>query len=112
MTDWTRVHAFHYNTYIQDFPVTSFLLAGVSHYQEAILSLKPDTILEMTFEPENQHDPEAIVIKRGTDICGYVPKVTREKVVSFVPSNVMVIDIRRVKGGNYSLRVDIVNQPQ
>jgi hypothetical protein len=104
MTDWTRVHAFHYNTYIQDFPVTSFLLAGVSFYKETLESIQLDTLLKMTFEPENQYDPEAIVIKRGTDVCGYVPKDTREKIVSFVPCKVKVIDKRLVKG-NYSLRV-------
>lgn len=105
MTDWVRVRGFHYNTYVQDFPVTSFLLAGVSNYKDTIETIKIDDILEMEFEPTNPYDNNAIVIKRGSDICGYVPKDTMEKIVSFVPCRVKVIDKRLVKK-YYSLRVD------
>ena len=107
MTDWVRVHGFHYNTYLQDFPVTSFLLAGVSNYKDTTETIKIDDILEMNFEPLNPYDKNAIVIKRGLDICGYVPKDTMEKIVSFVPCRVKVIDKRLVKNRIYSLRVDI-----
>ena len=107
MTDWVRVHGFHYNTCVQDFPVTSFLLAGVSNYKGTIETIKIDDILEMNFEPLNPYDKNAIVIKHGLDICGYVPKDTMEKIVSFVPCRVKVIDKRLVKNGIYSLRVDI-----
>lgn len=105
MTDWVRVHGFHYNTYVQDFPVTSFLLAGVSNYKDTIETVKIDDILEMEFEPENPYDKNAIVIKCGSDVCGYVPKDTMEKIVPFVPCRVKVIDKRLVKK-YYSLRVD------
>ena len=111
MTDWVRVHGFHYNTYVQDFPVTSFLLAGVSHYKEIIKSIDIDIILEMAFEPENPYDKDAIAIKHNSEVCGYVPKDTREKIVPFVPCKVKVIDKRLVENGIYSLRVDII-QPQ
>jgi len=107
MTDWIRVHGFHYNTFIQDFPVSSFLLAGVSNYRSTIEAVKVGDILEMEFEPSNPYDKNAIVIKRSLDVCGYVPKDTMEKIVSYVPSRVMVIDKRLVKNGIYSLRVDI-----
>ena len=105
MTDWVRVHGFHYNTYVQHFPVTSFLLAGVSNYKDTIESLKIDDIIDMEFEPENPYDKNAIVIKHGSDVCGYVPKDIMEKIVSFVPCKVKVIDKHLVKK-NYSLRVD------
>ena len=105
MTDWVRVHAYYYNTYVQDFPVTSFLLAGVSNYKDIIETIKIDDILEMEFEPSNPYDKDAIVIKCDSDVCGYVPKDTMEKIVSFVPCKVKVIDKRLVKK-NYSLRVD------
>uniref|UniRef100_A0A6C0APU0 HIRAN domain-containing protein n=1 Tax=viral metagenome TaxID=1070528 RepID=A0A6C0APU0_9ZZZZ len=108
MTDWVRVHGFHYNTYVQNFPVTSFLLAGVSNYKETIESIKIDDILEMEYEPLNLYDKNAIVIKRNSEICGYVPKDTMEKIVSFVPCRVKVIDKRLIKNGIYSLRVDII----
>lgn len=34
MTDWVRVHAYAQDTYVQTFPITSFLVSGVSHYTE------------------------------------------------------------------------------
>lgn len=108
MTDWVRVHGFHYNTYVQDFPVTSFLLAGVSHYKEIIKFIDIDTTLEMDFEPENTYDKDAIAIKHNSEVCGYVPKDTREKIVPFVPCKVKVIDKCLVENGIYSLRVDVI----
>ena len=105
MTDWTRVHGFHYNTYVQEFPVTSFLLAGVSNYQNVIQTIEIGDILTMEFEPTNAYDSSAIVIKRGSDICGYVSKDCKEKMQAHVPCNVRAIDKRRVNG-IFSLRVD------
>jgi len=106
MTDWTRVHGFHYNTYVQEFPVTSFLLAGVSNYKITIEAVQKQDILTMEFEPTNIYDSTAIVIKRGSDICGYVPKDLKGKIISFVPCNVRVIDKRLVSDKIYSMRVD------
>lgn len=108
MTDWKRVFGFEKYTYIQQFPVTSFLLSGVSHYKDIIQVIGVGDILNMSFEPDNKYDSSAIVIKRLTDICGYVPKDLQEKVKQHVPSRVKVIDKRLVENDIYSLRVDIV----
>ena len=107
MTDWVRVHAYAKHTYVEKFPITSFLVSGVSHYTDTIKDISVNDILYMSFEPENKYDSTAIVIKRNDDICGYVPKDVKEKILPYVPSSVKVIDKHFFKD-NYSLRVDIV----
>ena len=109
MTDWRRVIGFEKHTYVQAFPITSFLLVGVSHYKDTVNNINIGDILDMDFEPNNIYDSSAIVIKNITDICGYVPKDSQDKVKSYVPSQVKVIDKQRVKT-NYSLRVDIIEK--
>ena len=107
MTDWIRVHAYQQHAYTQVFPITSFLLAGTTSYKDTIITLKIDDTLTMEFEPTNKYDSGAIVIKSGLNICGYVPKDIKEKVISFVPSKVKIIDKRRIHSEIYSIRVDI-----
>lgn len=65
-------------------------------------------MLDMSFEPNNKYDSSAIIIKKLTDICGYVPKDIKDKVKLHVPSQVKVIDKRLVENNIYSLRVDII----
>ena len=36
MTDWIKVIGFEKHTYVQSFPVTSFLLSGVSFYKDTL----------------------------------------------------------------------------
>jgi len=109
MTDWNKVFGCELHQPVQAFPITSFLLAGVTNYQDSIKNIKVGDILDMSFEPNNTYDSSAIVIKKITDICGYVPKDSQDKVKSYVPSKVKVIAKRPVKG-NYSLRVDIIKE--
>lgn len=107
MTDWTRVIAFEKHAYVQSFPVTSFLLAGVSFYRGTVQSINIGDTLEMSFE-SNNYDSSAIIIKKSTETCGYVPKDVKEKIIPYVPSQVRVIDKRIVENNIYSLRVDII----
>ena len=72
MTDWRKVFGYEKHTYVQSFPVTSFLLAGVSFYKDTIKGINIGDILDMSFEP-NKYDSSAIIIKKLKDICGYVP---------------------------------------
>ena len=106
MTDWKRVYGFQKYTYVQSFPVTSFLLSGVSFYKDIIKTINIGDILDMNFEP-NQYDALAICVKKNTNIVGYVPKDMKDKVKQNVPSKVKVIDKRLVENDIYSLRVDI-----
>jgi hypothetical protein len=107
MTDWKRVYAFEKYSYVQSFPITSFLLSGVSFYKNTIKDIKIGDILSMNFEP-NEYDDSAISIKKDADICGFVPKDVKDKIKKYVPSNVKVIDKRFVENNVYSLRVDIL----
>jgi len=107
MTDWNKVFGCERHPHVQAFPITSFLLVGVSHYKDTINNINIGDILDMDFEPNNIYDSSAIVIKKTTDICGYVPKDSQDKVKSYVPSQVKVSHKTRCKGGIYSLRVDI-----
>jgi hypothetical protein len=109
MTDWRKVIGFEKHTYVQSFPVTSFLLSGVSFYKDTIKNLEIGDILYMRSE-SNQYDSSAIVIKRNEDICGYVPRDLKEKIQPFVPSTVRVFDKRLTENGIYSLRVDIIQE--
>jgi hypothetical protein len=110
MTDWRRVIGFEQYTYVQSFPVTSFLVSGVSHYEDTIKDIHIGDTLDMSFEPDNIYDTSAIIIKNKTDICGYVPKDSKDKVRPYVPSKVKVIDKQYVKNNIYSVRVDIIEE--
>jgi hypothetical protein len=110
MTDWRKVIGFEKHTYVQSFPVTSFLLSGVSFYKDTIKNIEIGDTLYMTSE-SNKYDSSAIVVKRKEDICGYVPRDLKEKIKLFVPSTVRVFDKRYIENGIYSLRVDIILPP-
>ena len=109
MTDWRRVYGIEKYTYVQSFPITSFLLSGVSFYRDTIQGISIGDILSMSFEP-NMYDSSAIIIKNDTHICGYVPKDLKDKMTIYVPCDVKVIDKRLVKNDIYSLRVDIIEK--
>jgi hypothetical protein len=106
MTDWVRVHAFEKHTYIESFPTTSFLVAGVTFYKDTIKDIHIGDELEMNFE-QNEYDASAIILTKNNATCGYVPKDIKEKVIQYVPRKVKVIDKRLVKNNIYSLRVNI-----
>lgn len=109
MVDWQRVHVFAKNTYVEKFPITSFLLAGVSNYKETIKCISIGDILFMELDNSNKYDSSAIVIKHNNSICGYVPKGLKEKINSYAPCKVKVIDKRYVENDIFSLRVDLLN---
>jgi chemotaxis signal transduction protein len=109
MTDWRRVIGFEKHSYVQSFPVTSFLLVGVTNYQETIIGINIGDILDMSHDEQNAYDKTAIIVKRSNNTCGFVSKDEKEKVQPHVPSKVKVIDKRLYKN-NYSLRVDIIRE--
>jgi hypothetical protein len=107
MSDWTRVHAFQKHSYVEKFPINSFLVSGVSYYPNTVKTVNIYDELNMSFE-SNNYDTSAIVITKNGDICGYVPKELKEKYKSYVPTRVKVIDKRYIKENIYSLRVSII----
>ena len=110
MTDWRKVIGFEKHTYVESFPVSSFLLSGVSFYKDTIKNIEIGDTLYMISE-SNKYDSSAIVIKKNQDTCGYVPRDLKEKIQQFVPSTVRVFDKRYIENGIYSLRVDIISPP-
>lgn len=110
MSDWKRVFGFEKNTYVKKYPVNSFLLSGVSFYKDAVKDINIGDLLDMNFEVNNKYDSSAISIKKITDLCGYVPKDLKEKIIPFVPSQIKVIDKQLVEDNVYSVRVDIVEK--
>ena len=111
MADWTRIKGYAQHTYVQKFPVLSFLLSGVSHYKDIIETISIDDVLQMEFEPENMYDDKAIKITKNNTVCGYVPKDVKEKIIEYVPSDVKVIDKRNVHD-IYSLRVEVMRNEE
>ena len=109
MTDWQKVFSVEKYIQVQSFPVSSFLLAGVSFYKNIINNINIDDILDMNFE-SNIYDNSAIVIKKNIDTCGYVPKDIKDKVKAYVPCQLKVIDKRLIENNIYSLRVDIIDK--
>jgi len=109
MTDWCRVISYEKHASVKRFPATSFLLSAVSFHQDAVKELNIDDTLELTLEP-NKYDSTALVIKKGQEICGYVPKDKKEQIAPYAPSKVTVIE-KRLSKKIYSLRVDITNRP-
>lgn len=110
MSDWRRTIGFEKHTYVQSFPVSSFLLSGVSYCKDIVGTIQIDDILKMEFAPENMYDPSAIKITKNNTICGYVPKEIKEKITPYVPADVKVIDKTNVKSDIYSLRVDVIKK--
>ena len=57
-----------------DFPKESFLIAGISFYQDNCEGINYDIELSMVPEPNNEYDNTAISILFNDKIIGYVPK--------------------------------------
>lgn len=107
MSDWRHIIGYEKHATVLKFPATSFLIAGISNYTSSTENLKVGDLLSLHFEPENTYDCNAIVIKQDANICGYVPRDMQEKVHSYVPCKVRVIDKRVINKERFGIRVDI-----
>lgn len=90
------------------FPVTSCLLSGVSHYKEVVKDIMVDNILEMSFDPDNKYDSNAIVVRKDDKVCGFVPRDVQAKMKKYVPCKVVVIDKHYIADGVFSLRINLL----
>ena len=88
------------------FPENSFLISGISFYQENCSNITYDTELNMKHEPDNKHDPSAISILNNDKIIGYVPKNNKIKEVckNNITEILKIINIKRINH-NYGIRV-------
>jgi hypothetical protein len=90
------------------FPSESFLIAGISHYQQNIVNINFDSELTLKLEPDNKYDNTAIQILFNDKCIGYVPKDTTIKTICInnIDSKLKIINIKRVsENGNYGIRV-------
>ena len=91
-----------------DFPKESFLIAGISFYQNNLESIQLGSELIMKYEPDNKYDSSAIQILFNDKCIGYVPrndffkKLCNENINSFL----RIINIKKdPESNNYGVRV-------
>ena len=91
----------HYNEQYDgnkiNFPEESFLIAGISHYQNNLLGINLNSILQLKTEPENIYDSNAIQILFNNKCIGYVPNKEFFKSICIenINSNLKIIKIKR-----------------
>ena len=102
----------HYNTQYYGnkiiFPKESFLVAGISYYQNNLVDIDLDSKLELKTEPENKYDSKAIQILFNNKCIGYVPNNDFFKSICLkhINSNLKIINIKRESDNkNYGIRV-------
>ena len=75
------------------FPKESFLIAGISYYQNKLTGIDSNSVLTMRLEPENKYDNEAIQILYDDTCVGYVPNT----------------DVKQLCKENITCRLHIIN---
>ncbi len=68
--------------------------------QEVYASLMPGEQLSLTREPENQYDANAVLVKSGENILGYLPAKYSADIAGYLDSGGRAIaNVHRIKGG-------------
>jgi len=91
-----------------EFPKESFLIAGISHYQDNLININFDSKLILTLEPENKYDSLAIQILFNHKCIGYVPKdiFLKNMCIENINNNLKIINIKKEsETKNYGIRV-------
>ena len=88
-----------------DFPEKSFLVSGISFYKDNCLDITYDKELTMEFEPDNQYDETAIVVKNNNKTIGYVPNSQIKKICKENITEPLKILNIKIINGNYGIRV-------
>lgn len=92
------------------FPNESFLIAGISNYQNNldIPSIKLGSDLQLKLEPDNIYDSKAIQILFNEKLIGYVPNndIIKKMCIENINNNLKIINIKReYESKNYGIRV-------
>ena len=90
-----------------EFPKESFLIAGISFYQDNCEEINYDIELNMVPEPNNEYDNTAISILFNDKIIGYVPKEPeyyKKLCNGNITEPLKIINIKKIKG-DYGIRV-------
>lgn len=90
------------------FPEDSFLIAGISNYQEHLKNINFDNKLILQLEPTNIYDPTAIEIIYNNNRIGYVPKKEPYKTLCLenIDYKLKIINIKKESdNNNFGIRV-------
>ena len=91
-----------------NFPSESFLISGISYYQDNLVDINYNSKLKLKAEPENVYDSKAIQILFNDKCIGYVPNKTFYKSICLenINSSLNIINIKKEPdNGNYGIRV-------
>jgi hypothetical protein len=90
------------------FPKESFLIAGISYYQNNLTNINFDSKITMKLEPKNKYDSNAIQLLYNNNCIGYVPNneyikgICREN----IDNELKIIVIKKEpENQNYGIRV-------
>ena len=78
------------------FPNESFLVAGISYYQDNCKNINYSSELLMKCEPENEYDNGAICILYDENKIGYVPKCMQMLCQENINKKLKVINIKNI----------------
>ena len=107
MSNYGHYNAQYYGNKIK-FPDESFLIAGISFYQDNLKDINFNSEITMKLEPTNKYDNTAIQIIYNNNKIGYVPNIERIKKIcnDNIDNNLKKINIKRESDNkNYGLRV-------
>ena len=91
-----------------EFPKESFLIAGISFYQDNLVDINFDSKLKLNAEPENKYDSKAIQILFNDKCIGYVPNndFCKNMCIEHITNNLKIINIKREsETKNFGIRV-------
>jgi hypothetical protein len=88
------------------FPKESFLISGVSYYQNVCNQISKTSILHMLSEPNNEYDKNAIAIFYNSNKIGYVPKTHQQLCFENINSKLKIAYFKQEPtSGNIGIRV-------
>ncbi len=79
------------------FPENSFLISGISFYQEYLQNISYQTELDMKLE-NNEYDNSAIAIYFNENKIGYIPKLNKEYYKEIIEQKLKIINIKSING--------------
>ena len=90
------------------FPKESFLIRGISYYQDKLINIGYESELNLYPEPSNKYDKTAIQILFNNNKIGYVPNEDffKNMCIENINNNLKIINIKpEHDNGNLGIRV-------
>ena len=90
------------------FPIESFLIDGISHYQKNLININYDSKIIMCLDINNKYDKQAIEILYNSNTIGYVPntEIIKKLCLENINTNLKIINIKKDnESNNFGIRV-------